>query len=1310
MNIRPCGIAVLAGVWTLALIVLGAAGAVAQTTPEFRAYWVESLNDPGLKSASQVDALMSTVRASNMNAVVVQERRRGDTYYSSSIEPWAPDANQSFDSLAYIIQKAHNESPRIDVIVWLCTFPVWKPGWAWPASSKHVLNKHPEWLDKARTGETNLGSNYCLDPGNPAAMQYTVDVAMEVVNKYDIDGINFDYVRYPEDTVNGEAAWGYNDVAVARFHSIYGGTGLPSNTDSNWKQFRRDQVTSFVRKIYASAIAVKPKIKVTADTITWGGGPTSDSGWYSTSAYNAVWQDWRAWMQEGIVDINMPMTYYAGTSSSFDSWIIYQKSHKYNRHLSIGLGSYLSDQAGVLHQLNETRQPAYWGGQNYYTDGQQFYDYNEPYLNNWDAAGFASYLRANFYTQPVPVPDMPWKKTPTKGHIKGTALIAGNGIDYLSIGLTGPESRSMRTDGTGFYAFIDLAPGAYTVSATYGSSARTTTVNVTAGNVSTVDFDYTADPTPPILTNIRSESIGTSSANVCWSSDDFATSQVDYGTTTSYGSTTALDPSLLQTHTVALTGLFSGSTYHYRVRSRNGAGLETVSGDYTFATFSDRTAPVISNITVTSIAPTSAVVSWSTDDASTTQVQYGLSSVSEFATTENMAFITSHSVTLTGLTPNTSYHFRVKSMNSAMLTSYSAEDVFLTAIGTTEIIVDNPQATSTGSWNSGAYPGGYPIDAPQYMSSLTVAGTGTATFTWTPTITVPGKYDVYCWYNIGSNRTTQAKYTTYYAGGNTSYTYDQHVGTDGTWKPLATGLQFNAGTSGYVRLTNGVVTAESGKYVIADAIRFVLSDSDTPTVPTNLVATAVSESQINLTWAASTDSSLSGYKIYRNGHFAGSSLTTSFADTNLAANAQCAYTVSAYDAKANESAQSASVARYTLALAPTTSNVLCSKMGGVWYGGMDDAFIFLSNVVGTGKQVSYYRFAWDNSPTHTWTETEAMWTTTYKTCHATSTGQAWYFHAKAYNAENVSSGSLDHGPYYFDNTPPAMNSVNSTWYVRRNGDSYDDLRCQWAGTDGESGLAEYQYAIGTTSGALDILAWTSAGTDTSATYTVPDAASHPSYYWTVKCRDIAGNWSTDTVSHVSVYADAYDSLAAALNNPDGTAVIVSPALVVGGNFGGYCYVQETNRSCGVRLSYTDAAWLPGDQVNVAGKLAGTSGERQLIEVQCTARTASSGNAPRPLGMIAPAVGGGRLNPYTIGISGAGAPYNTGLLVRVAGKVASHASGSFVLDDGSGLTVKVYSDKPVTDSSSVGVTGVSAVEGGQRVIRARTQADVQVYAP
>ena len=117
-------------------------------------------------------------------------------------------------------------------------------------------------------GANRGGLDYYLDPGHPAAADYIVSMYTSVVANYDVDGINFDRVRYPDFTLGTNVpSWGYNPVAVARFQQATGRSDVPAATDPQWMQWRREQVTGIVRRVYLESYALKPHVRVSADTI-----------------------------------------------------------------------------------------------------------------------------------------------------------------------------------------------------------------------------------------------------------------------------------------------------------------------------------------------------------------------------------------------------------------------------------------------------------------------------------------------------------------------------------------------------------------------------------------------------------------------------------------------------------------------------------------------------------------------------------------------------------------------------------------------------------------------------------------------------------------------------------------------------------------------------------------------------------------------------------------------------------------------------------------------------------------------------------
>ena len=100
----------------------------------------------------------------------------------------------------------------------------------------------------------------------------------------------------------------------------------------------------------------------------------------------------------------------------------------------------------------------------------------------------------------------------------------------------------------------------------------------------------------PAISGVSANSITTTGASIAWSTDVSSTSQVEYGTSTAYGTMTTLNSSMVTAHSVSLTGLTANTAYHYRVRSKNSAGTESISGDFGFATnaVGDTTPPTVS--------------------------------------------------------------------------------------------------------------------------------------------------------------------------------------------------------------------------------------------------------------------------------------------------------------------------------------------------------------------------------------------------------------------------------------------------------------------------------------------------------------------------------------------------------------------------------------------------------------------------------------------------------------------------------------------------------------------------------------------
>ena len=187
--------------------------------------------------------------------------------------------------------------------------------------------------------------------------------------------------------------------------------------------------------------------------------------------------------------------------------------------------------------------------------------------------------------------------------------------------------------------------------------------------------------TPPQITGIYTNNISTSSATINWTTDEASDTQVEYGMTASYGYTTSLNSILTTNHNQTIYGLASSTLYHYRVLSSDASDNLATSGDNTFTTASnpDITPPVISNVLATNITANSATITWSTDESSTTQAEYGTTVSYGSLTAINLSLVTTHSATISGLSSFTIYNFRVISQDAAGNEALSANSSFTTS-------------------------------------------------------------------------------------------------------------------------------------------------------------------------------------------------------------------------------------------------------------------------------------------------------------------------------------------------------------------------------------------------------------------------------------------------------------------------------------------------------------------------------------------------------------------------------------------------------------------------------------------------------
>jgi hypothetical protein len=230
-------------------------------------------------------------------------------------------------------------------------------------------------------------------------------------------------------------------------------------------------------------------------------------------------------------------------------------------------------------------------------------------------------------------------------------VASGNYDHSIDVGNETTYQITNLADGFNYY-FVVTATDMYGIASMYSNEY----VHILANN----------DTSPPVISGVYVNNITSTSATINWVTDKVTDAQVEYGFTQSYEYTTSLDSALTTNHSQTIS-VAPSTQYNYRVISSDASGNLSASQNYTFTSAEqiDLTPPVISNIQVNNITSSSATISWVTDDPSTSQVEYGFTTSYENQSAYDPALVTVHAVDITGLSSNSTYNFRVKSLDRA---------------------------------------------------------------------------------------------------------------------------------------------------------------------------------------------------------------------------------------------------------------------------------------------------------------------------------------------------------------------------------------------------------------------------------------------------------------------------------------------------------------------------------------------------------------------------------------------------------------------------------------------------------------------
>jgi Big-like domain-containing protein/purple acid phosphatase-like protein/fibronectin type III domain protein len=497
-----------------------------------------------------------------------------------------------------------------------------------------------------------------------------------------------------------------------------------------------------------------------------------------------------------------------------------------------------------------------------------------------------------------------------------------------------------------------------------------------AGCAGLVGSDGTKTPPPTTLaiSNVQAGGATTSGFQVSWATNAPADSAVDYGTTASYGTTAPVSSAMVTAHQIALTGLKAGTLYHFRVRSTDASGNAVASGDATDATMGDTVAPTVSVTSPAANATLSGnvnVTATATDNIGVASVQFKVDgansgaaiAVAPYALSLNTTTLSNGNHVLTAVASDaagnsaTSASVTVKVNNTTLDTTPPTVSLTAPANGATVSSTVNVTANATDNVSVASVQ--FQLDGTNVGSALVAAP---FVFSWDTTKSTNGAHALRAIAKDGAgNSTTSAAVSVTVsnstpdttpptvsvsapAGGATvsgtvtvSANASDNVGVASVQFRLDGANLGSLDTASPYSIAWNTTTATNGAHTLSAVAKDAAgntatsanvsvnvnngsADTQAPSVPTGLTATAISSSQVNLSWTASTDNlGVTGYNIYRGGTKISTSTSTTFQDGGLAASTTFSYTVAAFDAAGNNSAQST----------PASATTQASSGGGI---------------------------------------------------------------------------------------------------------------------------------------------------------------------------------------------------------------------------------------------------------------------------------------------------------------------------------------------------------------------------------------------
>ncbi|MCS7210258.1 MAG: family 10 glycosylhydrolase [Chloroherpetonaceae bacterium] len=398
-------------IWLAGLSLAAASLGLGQSGPpkcELRAAWIATVDNidfpskKGLPADSQraeFQAMLDSLKALGMNAVIVQVRPAADAFYPSEKEPWsewltgvqgkAPEPY--YDPLAFMIEAAHKRN--LEFHAWLNPYRAVFDIDSSSIAPDHITRRKPEWFFQ-------YGKKTYFNPGLPEVREYIVGIVADLALRYDIDAVHFDDYFYPYHIPDQPFQ---ADTATFRTYS----NGFASI--DNW---RRHNVDLLIEAVHLKLKAIKPKVKFGISPFAVWRNRKDDKKGSDTEAgqptYDYLYADVRKWLQKGWIDYVAPQLYFAigFKKVRYDVVLKWWSQNCFGRHLYIGQGAYRIGRDSLWKNPSEMPNQLRLNRKNPIVKGSIYFSAKSLLRN---PLGIADTLKRSFYATPACVPPMRWK-------------------------------------------------------------------------------------------------------------------------------------------------------------------------------------------------------------------------------------------------------------------------------------------------------------------------------------------------------------------------------------------------------------------------------------------------------------------------------------------------------------------------------------------------------------------------------------------------------------------------------------------------------------------------------------------------------------------------------------------------------------------------------------------------------------------------------------------------------------------------------------------------------------------------------------